>query len=76
MCLDMSESSCHFGHGVDVRPGTDWIYKVFERNAWDVSNEIDDQVRCQLMSMVSKSLCSMEKWPLIVDFPIEHGDFP
>lgn len=26
------------------KPGTDWIYKVFERNAWDVSNEIDDQI--------------------------------
>ena len=27
------------------RPGTEWIYKYLKRNAWDVSNEIDDQVR-------------------------------
>ena len=26
------------------RPGTDFIYKFYARNAWDISNQIDDQV--------------------------------
>jgi len=26
------------------KPGTEWIYKYLKRNAWDVSNEIDDQI--------------------------------
>lgn len=28
---------------VRLREGTDFIYKYYARNAWDVSNQIDNQ---------------------------------